>query len=153
MKYCKLWITLTLRPLIVKSVHPQLPLLKSYSLYRNYISSWQLEEEKKSPWSYIEASESRQIFVTDRSKTLVLVCRHTEWTNPLESELVLKTQPITQDPLGAVASAMMTISPGEKFCLGRAHLCLSCIASKYSDIHHFQKSSAIYCTCLPLLLT
>ncbi|XP_034058943.1 B-cell receptor CD22-like [Gymnodraco acuticeps] len=54
---------------------------------------------------------------------------HTKRTSPLESDLVLTTRPIFQDPLGTVASAMMTISPGEKFLLGAAHLCLSCITN------------------------
>lgn len=98
------------------------------------------------------ASTSRQIFVTGLSRTLVLVWMHTERTNPLESDLVLKTRPIFQEPLGAVGSATMTISPGEKFLLGAAHLCLSCITSKYSAVHLFQNSSAIYCTCFHFLL-
>ena len=70
-------------------------------------------EKKKEyyPLSYAVASRSRHILVTGLSNTLVLVWMQTERTNPLESAFVLRTLPINQDPLGAVASAMMTISP------------------------------------------
>lgn len=97
-------------------------------------------------------SKRRQSLVIGLLRMLVLVWTFTERTSPLESAVVLRTLPIIHEPLGAVESAIITMSPGEKLLLCLIHFCLSCIASKYSDVHLFQKSSAMYCTCLHLLL-
>ena len=102
--------------------------------------------------SQLLVSKRRQSLVIGLSRMLVFVWTFTERTSPLESAVVLRTLPIIHEPLGAVASAITTISPGMKFLFCFVHFCLSCITSKYSNVHLFQKSSATYCTCLHLLL-
>lgn len=95
---------------------------------------------------------SRQSLVMGLAKILVVVLTKTLRTRPLVHGRAFTTRPINHGFLGAVSSMMMTRSPGVTFLLGLFHLLLSCINGRYSLTHLFHKRSAMYCTCLHLLL-
>lgn len=86
------------------------------------------------------------------TKMLVFVLTNMLRTRPLVPGRAFTTRPIKLEFLGAVSSMMTTRSPGGNFLLGLFHLLLSCINGRYSLTHLFQKRSAMYCTCLHLLL-
>ena len=90
--------------------------------------------------------------MTGLSRMLDLVFNLTCRTKPLESGIVCRTRPISQELRGAVSSTMRTRSPGAKLLLTLFHFCLSCKSGKYSFAQRLQNKSAMYCTCLQRLL-
>lgn len=86
------------------------------------------------------------------NKMLVFVLTKTFRTRPLVPGRAFTTRPINPEFVGAVSSMMTTRFPGVNFLLGLFHLLLSFINGRYSLTHLFQKRSAMYYTCLHLLL-
>lgn len=62
----------------------------------------------------VSASWSKHSFVTGLSSVLVFVFTRAERTSPFLSGYVSRTLPSNQDPRGAVASAISTMSPGTR---------------------------------------
>lgn len=62
-------------------------------------------------WGQESSSSSRHTLMMGRSRTLVLVLIFTDRTRPLASGMVSITLPSIHDPLGAVESTIITISP------------------------------------------
>lgn len=78
---------------------------------------------------------------------LVLVCRLTWRTAPLESGNVFITLPIIQELRRADSSTIKTTSPGRKFLFVLDHFCHSWRSGRYSLVHLVQNRSAMYWTC------